>query len=175
MKKHRYLRVVALIAGVGICTAAASQENPLYLGIKIGQMDIDQSGFDTSINFGLLVGYDILRDANGAFSIEAEYTRDISEGDVDIGGVNGDWHIETLAAYGAYRTAGPVYLKARAGYLREDVSVSGINSGVAGKDSGLSYGAGVGYYLNRKSGIEFEYTAIEHDINFFSLGYFTHF
>ncbi|MFL6624030.1 MAG: porin family protein [Sulfurifustis sp.] len=176
MKKHRYICAIALVAGVTICAAAAAQESPLYFGLKAGQMDIDQSGFDTSSNFGLLLGYDLFRDVNGSLAIEAEYTRDISKGDVQIGAANGDWKIETLAAYGAYRTAGPIYLKAKAGYLSEDISVSGVSgTGVSGNDSGFSFGAGVGYYFNRKTGIEFEYTVIEQDVNFFSIGYFTHF
>ena len=89
--------------------------------------------------------------------------------------MHGNWKIETLAGYGAYRTASDFYVKAKIGYLREDVTVSGIGSDISGKDSGLSYGAGVGYRFNSKSGLELEYTVIEDDISFIGLGYFTHF
>lgn len=176
MKEHRRLQVFVFTAVMGVCTAAAAQENPLYFGLKAGQMDLDASGFDNSSNFGLMLGYDLYRDANGALAVEAEYTHDISKGDVNVSGVGGNWKIETLAGYGAYRTAGPVYLKAKAGYLREDISVSGISGNtVSGKDSGFSFGAGVGYHFNSKTGIELEYTVIEEDVNFLSIGYFTHF
>lgn len=176
MKNQNLRRALAFVVGVALCAVASAEESPLYFGLKAGQMDIDHGGFDTSSNFGLLFGYDLFRDVNGSFAVEAEYTHDISKGDVHVGGANGDWKIETIAGYGAYRTAGPVYLKAKAGYLREDISVSGVSgTGVSGKNSKFSFGAGVGYYFNRKTGIELEYTVIDPDVNFLSLGYFTHF
>lgn len=175
-KLHRYILAGAFFGCLSFTTAATAEDNPVYFGIKAGVMKADVGGFDPSNNFGFLLGYDVYRDVNGTLSIEGEYTRKLSEGDVNIGGARGDWKIETLAAYGAYRTAGELYLKAKAGYLREDVNVSGVgNTSVSGKDSGLSYGAGVGYRFNRKTGLELEYTIVESDISFLSLGYFTHF
>ncbi len=172
-KPHRYILAGALFGCLSFTTAASAEDNPVYFGIKAGVMKADVDGFDTSNNFGLLLGFDVYRDVAGAFSIEGEYTRKLSKGNVSGGG---DWKIETLAAYGAYRTAGDLYLKAKVGYLREDVSVSGVgNTSVSGTDSGVSYGAGVGYRFNRKTGLELEYTIIEGDISFLSLGYFTHF
>lgn len=164
------------IASLCAAVAVQAEENPMYFGIKAGAMDTDVGGFDNANNLGLLLGYDVYRDVSGAFSAEGEYTRTFSKGDVNINGAQGDWKIETLAAYGAYRTEGDFYLKAKIGYLREKVTVSGVgNTSISGSDSGLSYGAGFGFRLNRKAGLEFEYTIIEDDISFISVGYFTHF
>lgn len=169
-------QATVVIAAFSVWLLAApthAQENPLYFGIKAGQMDPDADGFDEATNVGLIAGYDLSRDANGTLALEVEYTRSLSEGDVRFGG---EWEIETLAGYGAYRTAGDVYVKAKAGVLSEDVKVSRTGGAIAsGKDSGFSFGAGVGVRLNRKVGLEIEYTIIEEDIGFLSLGYFTHF
>lgn len=173
MKKHQGLATGAFVGCLLVCAGAAAQENPMYFGIKAGQVDSSRDGYDPASNFGLLLGYDLHRDANGAFAIEGEYTHNISQGDVSVSGVNGRWKIETLAAYGAYRTGGDVYLKAKAGWLSEDINVSGTGGGK--KDSDFSYGAGVGFHFNRKTGLELEYTVLENDFNFLSIGYFTHF
>src|SRR5581483_811433 len=161
MKKHQGLATGAFVGCLLVCAGATAQENPMYFGVKAGQVDSSRGG------------YDLHRDANGAFAIEGEYTHDISQGDVSVSGVNGRWKIETLAAYGAYRTGGDVYLKAKAGWLSEDINVSGTGGGK--KDSDFSYGAGVGFHFNRKTGLELEYTVLENDFNFLSIGYFTHF
>lgn len=168
-----------LIGTLGVWLVAApalAQENPVYFGIKAGQMNPDADGFDDASNIGFIFGYNLFQDANGTLALEAEYTRNLSEGDVAIGGARGAWKIETLAGYGAYRTAGDVYVKAKAGILREDAKVSIGGGGISsGKDSGFSFGAGVGVRFNRKVGLEIEYTVINEDVGFLSLGYFTHF
>lgn len=169
--KYRYLSTTALAAWL-IATPALAQENPVFFGVKAGQMDVDQGGFGAASNIGFIFGYALLRDAAGAFALEAEYTRNLSAGDIAAAG---DWRIETLAVYGAYRTADNVYLKAKAGALNQDVKCQRTSRGICGKASGVSFGAGVGWRLNRKVGFELEYTLIEEDIGFLSLGYFTHF
>jgi opacity protein-like surface antigen len=172
MMTRLFLAIGALASALAMPVAYA-QQNPIYFGVKLGQMDADVAGFDDATNFGLLFGYTLLRDEIGALAIEGEYTRALSEGDVAGGG---EWEVETLAAYAAYRTADTVFLKAKAGLLREEIKVSGVFAApISGKDSGISFGAGVGYRINRKVGLELEYTVIEDDISFLSLGYFTHF
>lgn len=169
--RHFYLSIVAVAACVTVAPAQA-QENPVYFGIKAGQMDADVERFDAASNMGFIFGYTLYRDTAGSFALEGEYTRNLSEGDIAGGG---DWKIETLAAYGAYRTADDVYLKAKAGALRQDVRCRASNRAICRKDSGASFGAGVGWRLNRKVGFELEYTVVEEDVGFLSLGYFTHF
>jgi hypothetical protein len=54
--------------------------------------------------------------------IEGEYTHTISEGDATFSGIGGEWHIETYAIYGVFRTRGTLFFKGKIGYLHEDVS-----------------------------------------------------
>lgn len=173
--KHAYVLLGALSAWLAVSTAAA-QQNPVYFGLKAGRMDADAAGFGQASNIGLIFGFDLSQDDNGVFSFEGEYTRHISDGNVAVGGIRGDWKIETLAGYGAYRTAGDVYVKAKAGMLHEDLKVSVAGGAISsGKETGFSFGSGVGWRFNRKTGLELEYTVIEEDVRFLSLGYFTHF
>jgi outer membrane immunogenic protein len=168
----QYVRVLTgTLAGWLVTAPAIAQQTPLYFGLKAGLMDADAGGFDESTNLGLVLGYDLHRDANGALSLEGEYNNTIDKGDVP----GGDWKVETLGVYGAYRTAGELYLKAKAGVVREDVKVKGGSNGIAGKDTEFSYGVGAGLNIQRQSGLEFEFTAIEEDINFYSVAFFTHF
>lgn len=168
--------LVALIGIVAFVPAQAQQpSNPLYFGAKIGLMDPDVRGFDEATNLGLFVGYTLIQDTRGSLALEGEYTRTFSDGDVNRAGVRTDWDIETLAAYLAYRTAGDVYLKAKAGYGWWDVSVGRGVTAAEDDDWDLTFGAGVGFRLTRKAGIEVEYAVIQEDINFLSLGFFTHF
>lgn len=162
----------ALMSGLFAGMPSYAQSfSPWYLGLKFGWMDADASGFDDATNVGLYGGYTLHEDVNGNFAIEGEYTRTISDGDIPGGG----WDIDTLAVYGAYRTAGPWFLKLKAGYLDEDINVSAGGSSISGSDSGLSFGAGGGVRLGNKAAFELEYTVIEDDVNFFSIGYLTHF
>ena len=62
------------------------------------------------------------------------------------------------------------YLKGKAGILSEDISISGGFVSGGGSDTGLSLGIGAGYRLSDKFDIEFEYTIVEEDIDFISLG-----
>lgn len=160
----------ALVAML-VMPAYAQDLSPWYAGLKAGMMDVDASGFDEAANAALFGGYTLHQDATGQLALEGEYSQSISDGDAPGGG----WDIKTFAVYGAYRTAGPAYLKAKAGYLREDVNVSGPAGDVGGTDSGFSFGAGGGFRIGKKAAFEIEYTVIEDDVNFFSIGYFTHF
>lgn len=174
MKRCAYLFVSALVACSTYASAAFAQESPFYVGAKVGSMDADFSGFDRAINVGIFVGYDLMRDNRGALSVEGDFTTTISDGDISGGG---EWDADTLAAYAAYRTAGDVYLKVKAGYLNQDIK--GTGAGAANishaDDSGFSYGAGAGWRLNHKSGFEIEYTVASDQLTFISLNYLTRF
>lgn len=170
MKRSAVVLVLALFGLAAHGPVQAQQVgNPLYFGGKIGLMDPDRG--DEATNLGVLVGYTLMEDSNGSFAAEGEYTRTFDDG--EIGGA--DWDIETLAAYLAYRTAGDVFLKAKAGYGWWDVSVDRVATRFEDDDWDFTFGAGVGFRLSRKSGLELEYTVIQEDIDFLSLGFFTHF
>lgn len=174
MKRHGYLIASAFAGCLALSTTAMAQDAPFYLGVKIGSMDADFSGFDRGINLGVNVGYELLRDARGSLAIEGEYTTTASDGDISGGG---EWDADTLAVYAAYRTSGDFYVKGKAGYLNQDIKGTGTGAAriTSGDDSGFSYGLGVGWRTDRKSAFEIEYTAASDELTFISLGYITRF
>lgn len=146
--------------------------NPLYFGLKAGAMDVDDTD-DAASNVGAMVGYKFHEDERGAFFGEGEYTRTFSDGEA-AGALAGDYDVETLSAYGGFRSAGQLFWKAKVGLSWWDVAVEGAG---AAEDDGtsLSFGAGGGWRLNENTGIEAEYTIIDSDISFLSVGVFTRF
>ena len=124
-------------------------------------MKSDVAGLDDAQNMGVVIGYELLPVGLGDIAVEGEYTTTTNEGSTPVAGVN--WGVDTTAVYAAFRSAGPIYLKAKAGYLYEDVSAGPAS----GTDSGLSAGVGVGFGIGIAQ-IELEYTQVEQDIDFWS-------
>jgi outer membrane immunogenic protein len=147
----------ALMAGMAFAPAALAD---MYFGVNAGKMMIDLDGFDDPTNAGVLIGKEWGVVA-GDLGVEAEFTTSIDDGSF----LGNDVNVNTQAVYGAFRTAGPVYLIAKAGLLREEVEVgSGSDS-----DTGMSAGIGVGFSLGLAQ-MELQYTVIEEDISYLSVG-----
>jgi outer membrane immunogenic protein len=167
--KFRYL--LAALAAACLVAPAAAEESSLYGGLAIGKLSADFSRFEDTSSIGATLGYDLYQDPNGSLALETEFTTTLADG--DIRGVGG-WDARTIAAYAAYRTAGNVYLKVRAGILNQNISASG-GGPLNPDDTGFSYGAGVGARLNSKAALEVEFTGLSDDLDFISLAYVTHF
>ncbi len=73
-----------------------------------------------------------------------------------------------------YRLGDEFYGKFKAGFLSEDFSFKNSFGSVDSTDSGFSGGIGAGYRYENFS-IEAEYTLIEQDVDFFSIGVNFHF
>ena len=170
MKSIRLLVVVVFLALLGANVQAA--DSSVYVGAKFGQMMVDESGFDDATNIGILVGYDLVPN----ISLEGELTTSVSDADVDFFGISGDWNVMTLALYGVFRTPGEFYFKGKAGVLYEDVEVDiPTLFSESEDDTGFSAGIGGGWRLNDSGSLEVEFTLIESDLNYLSLGYNIHF
>ena len=133
----------------------------LTFGAKGGPMQLDVAGADDPTNAGVAIGYEF-GVVLGDLGFEGEFTTTVKEG--KIGGL--DLNIDTVAAYATYRTPGFIYLKGRAGYLAWDASQT---LGETVDDTSASYGIGLGLSL-KVIKFELEYTQIDDDINFVSLG-----
>ncbi len=175
MKRTFLLTVLAVLS-----LAAASAAQP-YLGIKTGMMMLDVTGVDNIIPVGAVFGYEFAP----KMSIEGEFNYRISGGDWNYStwgaSASSEWKIWTLAAYFVYRypIGEALYLKGKAGFLHEDVSaevsmdsdiLGHLTFDASGTDNGLSFGAGAGYKLGEKMAAEAEFTIIETDVNYLSIG-----
>lgn len=173
--KLEFACVIAFASAVAASPVLAQRggtpADPVYFGVKAGSVEVDVGGFDDASNIGVFAGYKLHEDPNGAFFVEGEYTRTFNDGDF----LTGDWDVETLAAYAGYRTAGPWFLKAKAGFGWWDLNVDGPATPAEADDTDFTFGVGGGFRLNERTGIELEYTQIESDITSLMIGYFTRF
>ena len=150
----------ALIAAASTVSANEADREGLYGGVGVGIMNIDIHNADRLYNGTLQMGYHF----NNNLALELQYTDSLTEGDINYNygyyRSSVSYSVQTLAAYGVYRSSGDVYFKGKAGVLREKV--------LSAKDTGVSAGVGVGFRISDSAALEFEATIIEKDINFFS-------
>jgi outer membrane immunogenic protein len=147
----------ALMAGMAFAPAAMAD---MYFGVNAGKMMIDLDGFDDPTNAGVLIGNEWGLVA-GDLGVEAEFTTSIDDGSFWGNDVN----VNTQAVYGAFRTAGPVYVIGKVGLLREEVEIGSISE----TDTGMSAGVGVGFSVGLAQ-LELQYTVVEEDISYLSVG-----
>lgn len=151
--------------------ASDSPLNHLYYGVKAGLLLPDIGYMDNAVNVGGFVGAPFARVPAGTFSGEVEATITVIKGNVNIFGNTGHWHDNTLAGYGVFTTNGPMYFKAKAGFIIESVGMSVGGATGYGSGSGLSFGVGGGMRLRGGQSIELEYTILDSDVSFLSVGY----
>jgi len=147
----------ALMAGMAFVPAAMAD---MYFGVNAGKMMIDMSGYDDPTNAGVLIGKEWGVVA-GDLGVEAEFTTSIDDG--SVGGL--DVNVNTQAIYGAFRTAGPVYVIGKLGLLRIEQEVGPFSD----SDTGVSAGIGVGFSVGLAQ-LELQYTLVEEDISYLSVG-----
>lgn len=163
--KKRYGLLCLLLGTCGVAGAEG-----FYAGARVGIMDVEVSDFDEATNAGILLGYEFPSGIPLRWGLEAEFTTTVADGDFRLGGVSGDWDIDTQALYVVARAGERLYGKVRAGALREDVSAGAGGISVDDSDSGISAGLGIGWRATASIDLEAEFTMIEDDVNFFSAG-----
>lgn len=156
----KLLSLMIFCLGSTLAFEAPRAADGLYLGVQAGSMSRDGSGFDSANNLGLTLGYEFLNVALGDIAIEGGYTNTVDKGNAPAG----EWEIETLAAYGVFRTAGPLYLKAKGGVLRSNIKEPMKSNTSTEFSAGIGGGFSVGI-----AQLELEYTRIEEDVDFVSL------
>jgi|GEM_PF-1029332 len=155
--------------------AGAAQAEGWYLGASAGLMDNNISGFDDATNVGALLGYDVYTHDILAVSLEGEVTTTVSKGNISINAVDGDWDIDTQAAYLAARLGDRLYMKVRYGVLREDASVKIDGVSQSDSDTSGSWGGALGWMLTPRWGIQLDGTMVESNVNYWNLGVKYHF
>ena len=155
-----------------LCCASVAQADGAYVGAKLGLVSVDASEFDNATNAGIVLGYDFVR-SNATFSVEGELTTTLSDGDLSMPGAGkAEWDITTMAIYGVTKLqlSNSAYLKGKLGVLNEDVSVNTAFGSFSEDDTGMSFGFGLGFKIREMVSLEVEYTIIEDDVDFFSVG-----
>lgn len=137
-----------------------------YVGVKVGQFDLDTNGASDPTAYGIYGGYNF--DPN--FGVEAEYV-----GSDDANYYNGDVDAKTYGVYGTYRYGfnnTPVYAKGKLGVARTEIEGSSTipSSSVSDKNTRLAGGLGLGYSVNPNFGVEAEYDIVGSDANLMTVG-----
>lgn len=158
-----------MLAILAVC-ATSVEAGGFYLGASTGIVDADVSGFDDAVNAGIIAGYDVYTRDIIAVSLEAEFTTTISDGDVEIQGYEGDWNIDTQAAYIAFRMGQRAYLKVRYGVVHNDVTVKVAGYKGSDSDTSGSWGGAIGWMLTDHWGMQVDGTLLDSDVNYWNLG-----
>ncbi|OLF37371.1 MULTISPECIES: porin family protein [unclassified Psychrobacter] len=139
-----------------------------YVGVKVGQFDLDVNGADDPTAYGVYGGYNF--DPN--FGIEAEY---VGSDDADYR--NGDIDAKTYGAYGTYRYAFPntaLYAKGKVGIAKTEVDRDYTTAlgrvSVSDDDTSLAGGVGLGYAINQDFNVEAEYAVTGSDADLMTVG-----
>ena len=139
-----------------LSTAAMAQStNGLMFGGMAGFTKPHGSDNDAGVTIGARLGKQI----QGNFSWEADLNLGIIDGKI---GANHDWNINSVAAYGVYRTDGDIHLKAKLGvaYWNDDFD----------HDTSLSAGIGIGFRMGRGI-LDVEYTQVNDYVDYITVGY----
>ena len=140
-----------------------------YVGVKVGQFDLDVDGADKPTAYGVYGGYNF--DPN--FGIEAEY---VGSDDADYRG--GDIDAKSYGAYGTYRYQFPntgLYAKGKLGVAKTKVEGNFLAKDLERKtlsnsDTSLAGGVGLGYSVNPNFSVEAEYDKLGSDADLMTVG-----
>ena len=136
-----------------------------YVGVKVGQFDLDVDGADKPTAYGVYGGYNF--DPN--FGIEAEY---VGSDDADY--YNGDIDAKSYGAYGTYRYQFPntgLYAKGKLGVAKTEVEGKNtLTQNFSDSDTSLAGGVGLGYSVNPDFSVEAEYDKLGSDVDLMTVG-----
>lgn len=148
---------IGLLFALGALLVTPAQAFDSDWRVKGGLLSIEDDE-SAALNAGVIYAMDFA----GLIGAEFEANTSIADGEV-VSGV--DYSASQLGGYATVTTPGPIYFKAKAGYVWTDIDTDfGGDS-----DTDVSYGIGAGFF-----GFELEYTRTSYenqDIDFLSLAY----
>ena len=168
------MKKIALSAAIlmGACGSVYAQDPGVYIGVKGGSFRVDVTEADTNnpTAKGFVLGYNLGNGPAIEFERNSSDTFSASQYVYYYGNVTAEGEIETTALYFAYRSEGTFFFKVKGGILKEDVKLNTYGERFNDSDTGLTMGAGLGFNLGNVAQIEAEYTIIEQDVGYLSLG-----
>ncbi|MGD8567710.1 MAG: outer membrane beta-barrel protein [Gammaproteobacteria bacterium] len=156
---HKSLKLAGIFAATLFAASPAAYAGSITFGAKTGPMIFDASNLEDTTNAGVAVGYEqgiVL----GDLGVEAEFTTTVNQGHIKT--TNQDLEIDTYGGYVTYRSPGFIYLKGRMGFTNWETNTGD-------EDTSKSVGLGLGLSLALIK-IELDYTRIDNDIDFISVG-----
>jgi len=171
MKKYILILMLAIFYFTAITGYAEKEKIKGYIGFKSGTFALEKN----SLNIFSLGGTGGCTIPFGNRYIEAGLEEDFNLGYFGgdyVGGSPGNRaHIRTLGVYGVVRTipVNEIYMKGKIGFTSETVIERIDNMETLYKETGLSFGIGVGYMASNNVNVEAEFTTTHSDMKFFSI------
>jgi hypothetical protein len=172
MKKLMVVASISMLASAFAQAQTEQEQTGFYVGAGVTQVKLSD-GAPEPDNYQLNIGYNF----NSNWAAEFQYTDSYSEGDYsymdedDL--IEGDLSLSSTAIYGVYRSSGPLYFKAKAGFMDAEASVNEritfeggatMSGSGSGSESGWAAGIGAGYRFGPAS-VELEYTTTDSDLD----------
>ncbi|MDH4273471.1 MAG: outer membrane beta-barrel protein [Gammaproteobacteria bacterium] len=159
--------ILAIILGMQALPAFA-EKGDQYVIARVGMLQYSLYDADLGYGVGVYYGLGLWRD----LSMELEVTKSVSGGEFREGLVRGKFDLTAGAAYAVYRAPlfSGTYIKAKLGYLLENISNNKSLRSKTILDSGASGGAGIGYAFPGGTTVEGEYTLLEKNISLYGVG-----
>lgn len=151
--------LIGLLVAGGLLAAAPAQAIVFDSDwrIKGGLLSIENDN-DPALNVGVIYAMDFV----GIVGAEFEFNTTLRDGE---NAFSQDYSASQLGGYATLTSPGPIYFKAKAGYVYTDLDTGGASV----SDTDASYGIGLGMF-----GFELEYTRTRFngsDIDFLSLAF----
>ena len=159
-----------IIAGLALAAFAlpmSAQSEELIVGVKAGVYKPDVSTFDPTPVISAQLSYEFLDLVAADIAVELEAGTSVQDGDIDnnVANVKSEYSIQNIGLYISARSAGPIYAIGRIGIARSEAEVTNTGTFAAPSsktsDTGISYGAGVGFSTGLRT--EIELTAFNND------------
>lgn len=166
----RQIKLYILLALLSLVMTSPAFAGGWIIGAKTGTMVVSDTSTlkvkTNPTNVGILVGYE-QGIAIGDIALEGELTTTTSKGEYKSTAKK--FNANTQAVYVAFRSAGPMFLTAKAGYLQTELADTLGQK--AKTKSGGSYGIGfgIGFGLAQVE-LELAKAAVNPDITFINVG-----
>ncbi|HEX6929002.1 MAG TPA: outer membrane beta-barrel protein [Gammaproteobacteria bacterium] len=156
--------IFGLLLAFGVLAATPAQAFDSDWRVKAGMLSLENDD-GAATNVGLVYAMDFA----GILGAEVEANTSIADGEFDAGIATVDHSTMQVGGYATLTTPGPIYFKAKAGLVYNDVDIGGASDSSIGEAIGI----GAGFF-----GFEVEYTrstvdfgGTDVDIDYISVAY----
>jgi hypothetical protein len=155
----RNIAIALGMIGALAATQAAAQDNRMTQCLSFGGTVGFFKPHGSDNESGMTIGGRLAKQFENSFSAEADLNLGVVDGEL---GTNHDYNINSLAAYGVWRSSGDIHFKGKLGvsYWDDDLD----------NDFSLAAGAGVGFRMGGGV-LDVEYTQINDYVDYITVGY----
>ncbi len=173
MKKYILIMLLIIFCFSATIAYGSERRTGINIGLKGGVFSLSDVNSLNVFSIGGLVGYTL--------PFQTPYFEVTLEGDFNLGYFGGDYvsghpsdksHIKTFGAYGVVSSipSNDIYVKGKIGVTHETEFETRSDVETIYRETGPSFGIGVGYNAANNAKIEAEFTTTHSDMKFFSIG-----